>query len=93
MAKRKGRRRRLRTGKFLWVMAGIMGVIIFGVTAYVLIFSEGKIAKPDELLITYMDWMVCNFYSRKYGGASHPDRQHGRRCKGERRKRLCCEKR
>lgn len=66
MAKRKGRRRRKRTGKFLWVMAGIMGVIIFGVTAYVLIFSEGKIAKPDELLITYMDYISEQNYKGMY---------------------------
>ena len=64
MTKKKSRRRKKRTGKVLWLIAGILGAIIFSVVVYMLILAkpgnnltkpENNLAKPDELLLTYMD--------------------------------------
>ena len=75
MTKKKSRRRRKRTGKVLWFIAGILGAIIFSVVVYMLILakpgnnltkSENNLAKPDELLLTYMDYILDQNYKEMY---------------------------
>lgn len=68
MVKRKSRRRRKRTGKFLWIIAGIMAAIIFGMAVYMLILVKqgNDLAKPDELLLTYMNDISEQNYKEMY---------------------------
>lgn len=72
MAKRKSRRKRKRTGKFLWIIAGIIAgitaVATLGVATYMLILSkqESDLVKPDELLLTYMDYISKQNYTEMY---------------------------
>ena len=59
MAKRKSRRRKKKTRKFLWLIAGITAAITFGMAVYMLILAkQGRaLIKPDELLLAYMDYI------------------------------------
>ncbi len=59
MTKKKSRRRRKRTGKVLRLIAGIMGAITFGMAVYMLILAKtgSNLTKPDELLLTYMNYI------------------------------------
>lgn len=75
MTKKKSRRRKKRTGKVLWLIAGILGAIIFSVVVYMLILAkpgnnltkpENNLAKPDELLLTYMDYILDQNYKEMY---------------------------
>ncbi len=52
--------------------------------------AEIKVSKEDT---SGTELGGCHFYSRKNRGKSDFDYKHGRRCKRERRKRLCCGKR
>ncbi len=58
MTKKKSRRRK-RSRKILWLIAGIMGAIAFGMAVYMLILAKtgSNLTKPDELLITYMNYI------------------------------------
>ena len=49
MAKKKSRRRRKRMGKVLWLIAGIVGAITFGMAVYMLILVKmgSNLARPD----------------------------------------------
>ncbi len=68
MAKRKGRRRRKRTRKFLWLFAGITAATTFGMAVYLLILAKQGInlVKPDELLLAYMDCISEQNYKEMY---------------------------
>ena len=59
MTKKKSRRRRKRSRKVLWLIAGIMTAIIFGMAASMLILVKqgSTLTKPDELLLTYMNYI------------------------------------
>ncbi len=68
MAKRKSRRRRKRSRKLLWLIVGIMAATIFGMAAYMLILVKqgSTLTKPDELLLTYMDYISEQNYKEMY---------------------------
>ena len=68
MTKKKSRRRRKRTGKVLRLIAGIMGAITFGMAVYMLILAKtgSNLTKPDELLITYMNYISEQNYKEMY---------------------------
>lgn len=66
MSKRKIRRRRKTTKRFLWIIVGIIVIVTFGMAAYMLIFAklknnlmkqESNLIQPDELLVTYMSYI------------------------------------
>ena len=67
MAKKKSRRRK-RSRKILWLIAGIMGAIAFGMAVYMLILAKtgSNLTKPDELLITYMNYISEQNYKEMY---------------------------
>lgn len=67
MAKKKSRRRK-RSRKILWLIAGIMGAISFGIAVYMLILAktESNLTRPDELLLTYMDYISEQNYKEMY---------------------------
>ena len=68
MVKKKSRRRRKRSRKILWLIAGIMGAITFGMAVYMLILIKqgSTLTKPDELLLTYMDYISEQKYEEMY---------------------------
>ena len=68
MAKKKSRRRRKRSRKILWLIAGIMGAITFGMAVYMLILAKtgSNLTKPDELLLTYMNYISEQNYKEMY---------------------------
>ena len=68
MEKKNHRRRRKRIGKFLWLIAGIMAAITFGMAVYMLIFAKqgSTLTKPDELLLAYMDCISEQDYKGMY---------------------------
>ena len=68
MTKKKSRHRRKRTGKVLRLIAGIMGAITFGMAVYMLILAKTgrNLTKPDELLITYMNYISEQNYKEMY---------------------------
>ena len=68
MAKSKSRRRGKKTGKFIWFIISIMAASAFGIAAYILISDEENIdlTKPDELLLTYMDYISEQNYKEMY---------------------------
>ena len=68
MAKKKSRRRRKRSRKILWLIAGIMGAIAFGMAVYMLILAKtgSNLIKPDELLLTYMNYISEQNYKEMY---------------------------
>lgn len=68
MEKKKSRRRRKRTRKVLWLIAGIIGAITFGMAVYMLILAKtgSNLTKPDELLLTYMDYISEQNYKEMY---------------------------
>ena len=67
MVKKKSRRRK-RSRKILWLIAGIMGAIAFGMAVYMLILAKtgSNLTKPDELLITYMNYISEQNYKEMY---------------------------
>jgi hypothetical protein len=67
MTKKKSRRRK-RSRKILWLIAGIMGAIAFGMAVYMLILAKtgSNLTKPDELLITYMNYISEQNYKEMY---------------------------
>ena len=68
MAKKKSRRRRKRSRKILWLIAGIMGAITFGMAVYMLILAKmgSNLTRPDELLLTYMNYISEQNYKEMY---------------------------
>ena len=68
MTKKKSRRRRKRSRKILWLIAGIMGAIAFGMAVYMLILAKtgSNLIKPDELLLTYMNYISEQNYKEMY---------------------------
>ena len=68
MTKKKSRRRRKRSRKVLWLIAGIMTAIIFGMAASMLILVKqgSTLTKPDELLLTYMNYISEQNYKEMY---------------------------
>ena len=66
MAKKKSRCRRKR--KVLWLITGIMGAITFGMAVYMLILAKtgNNLTKPDELLLTYMNYISEQNYKEMY---------------------------
>ena len=66
MAKKRNRRKR--SGKFLWVMVSLMAAVTCGIAAYGLLFAEEKsnLTKPDELLMTYMNYISDRNYKEMY---------------------------
>lgn len=68
MTKKKSRRRRKRTRKVLCLIAGIMGAITFGMVVYMLILAKrgSDLTKPDELLLTYMNYISEQNYKEMY---------------------------
>ena len=68
MAKKKSRRRRKRSRKILWLIAGIMGAIAFGMAVYMLILAKtgSNLTRPDELLLTYMNYISEQNYKEMY---------------------------
>ena len=68
MTKKKSRRRRKRSRKVLWLIAGIMTAIIFGMVASMLILVKqgSTLTKPDELLLTYMNYISEQNYKEMY---------------------------
>jgi penicillin-binding protein len=68
MTKKKSRRRRKRTGKVLRLIAGIMGAITFGMAVYMLILAKtgSNLTRPDELLLTYMNYISEQNYKEMY---------------------------
>ena len=68
MTKKKSRRRRKRSRKILWLIAGIMGAIAFGMAVYMLILAKtgSNLTKPDELLLTYMNYISEQNYKEMY---------------------------
>ena len=68
MTKKKSRRRRKRSRKILWLIAGIMGAITFGMAVYMLILVKqgSTLTKPDELLLTYMNYISEQNYKEMY---------------------------
>ena len=68
MTKKKSRRRRKRSRKVLWLIAGIMTAIIFGMAASMLILVKqgSTLTKPDELLLAYMDYISEQNYKEMY---------------------------
>ena len=66
--KKKSRRRRKRTGKVLRLIAGIMGAITLGMAVYMLILTKtgSNLTKPDELLLTYMNYISEQNYKEMY---------------------------
>ncbi len=68
MARRRSRRRRKKTRKFLWVIISILAAVTFGIAVYVWIFYEKKsdMPEPDELLLTYMDYIQEQRYEEMY---------------------------
>ena len=68
MTKKKSRRRRKRSRKILWLIAGIMGSIAFGMAVYMLILAKtgSNLIKPDELLLTYMNYISEQNYKEMY---------------------------
>lgn len=68
MLKRKTRRRRKSTGKFLWIIVGITGAVTFSIAVYMLLLTkqESHLTKPDELLLTYMDYISERNYKEMY---------------------------
>lgn len=68
MAKSKSRRRGKRTGKFIWFIISIIAASAFGIAAHTLISAEENIdlTKPDELLLTYMDYISEQNYKEMY---------------------------
>jgi len=68
MTKKKSRRRRKRSRKILWLIAGIMGAIAFGMAVYMLILTKtgSNLTKPDELLLTYMNHISEQNYKEMY---------------------------
>lgn len=69
MAKRKSRRRRRKqNGKLLRLITGIMAVAAFGIAVYMLILAKqgSSLMKPDELLLTYMDYISEQNYEEMY---------------------------
>ena len=68
MVKKKSRRRRKRTKKVLLLIAGIMGAITLGMAVYMLILTKtgSNLTKPDELLLTYMNYISEQNYKEMY---------------------------
>lgn len=68
MTKKKSRRRRKRSRKVLWLIAGIMTAIIFGMAASMLILAKtgSNLTRPDELLLTYMNYISEQNYKEMY---------------------------
>lgn len=68
MEKRKRRRTRKRTKRFLWIIIGILAAITSGMAVFMLILAkqESIIAKPDELLVTYMSYIQEKKYEEMY---------------------------
>lgn len=68
MVKKKSRRRRKRTKKVLLLIAGIMGAITLGIAVYMLILTKtgSNLTKPDELLLTYMNYISEQNYKEMY---------------------------
>ena len=68
MTKKKSRRRRKRSRKILWLIAGIMGAITFGMAVYMLILAKtgSNLTRPDELLLTYMNYISEQNYKEMY---------------------------
>lgn len=77
MSKRKKRRGRKKTKRFLWIIIGIMVMvlIIFGMASYMLILAkqksdlakqESNLVKPDELLVAYMGYIQEKKYEEMY---------------------------
>jgi len=77
MSKRKKRRGRKKTKRFLWIIIGIMVtvLIIFGMASYMLILAkqksdlvkqESNLVKPDELLVAYMGYIQEKKYEEMY---------------------------
>ena len=68
MAKKKSRRRRKRSRKILWLIAGITAAITFGMAVYMLILAKqgNTLTKPDELLLAYMDCISERNYKEMY---------------------------
>ncbi len=68
MTKKKSRRRRKRSRKVLWLIAGIMTAIIFGMAASMLILVKqgSTLTKPDELFLTYMNYISEQNYKEMY---------------------------
>lgn len=68
MAKRNRKRRRKRSGKFLWLIVGITTVVTFGMAVYMLILAKqgNTLTKPDELLLAYMDYISEQNYKEMY---------------------------
>ena len=66
MAKKKSRCRRKR--KVLWLITGIMGAITFGMAVYMLILAKtgSNLTRPDELLLTYMNYISEQNYKEMY---------------------------
>ena len=67
MTKKKSRRRK-RSRKILWLIAGIMGAIAFGMAVYMLILAKtgSNLTRPDELLLTYMNYISEQNYKEMY---------------------------
>jgi len=65
---RKSTRRRRKIRRFFWVIVSIAAAVTFGIAIYSLIFLEEKsrLTKPDELLITYMDYISERNYEGMY---------------------------
>ena len=68
MAKKNRKRRRKRSRKILWLIAGITTVVTFGMAAYMLILVKqgSTLTKPDELLLAYMDYISERNYEEMY---------------------------
>lgn len=68
MEKRNRKHRRKRSRKVLWIIIGITTAAIFGMAAYMLILVKqgSTLTKPDELLLTYMDYISEQNYKEMY---------------------------
>lgn len=68
MAKRTSKYRRNKTKMMLWIMISLLAAITCGVASYMLMFDKKKsdAAKPDELLVTYMNYISEQKYEEMY---------------------------
>lgn len=68
MAKRTSKYRRNKTKIMLWIMISLLAAITCGVASYMLMFDKKKsdAAKPDELLVTYMNYISEQKYEEMY---------------------------
>ena len=68
MTKKKSRHRRKRTRKVLWLIAGITAATAVGLAVYTLILAKrgNNLTKPDELLLTYMNYISEQNYKEMY---------------------------